>query len=224
MRSNRKYALNEYFFENINSQEKAYWLGFIAADGCIYKTGGAVKPKVLSFNLNERDKGHLEKFLKSIDSSAQIKIQEGRGFGQGTLIAHLEINSTKMCEDLQKHGILERKSLILQPPTITSKYYNAWIRGYIDGDGSISLLANGNFQIGLTGTKEVLNFINNNLSPVRPRALTQKHKDIEHNNWSLNIGGTNLVVQYLHQIYDNSTIYLERKYQKVLEIYSRFEK
>ena len=51
----RKYSLNEYIFETI-TPESAYWLGFIAADGCITATGGQKEAKVLTFNLNIRDK------------------------------------------------------------------------------------------------------------------------------------------------------------------------
>ena len=32
-----KHNLNKDYFKNIDNEEKAYWLGFIAADGCIYK-------------------------------------------------------------------------------------------------------------------------------------------------------------------------------------------
>ena len=100
----RKYTLNENAFEVITA-EGAYWLGFIAADGCIYATGSQQGPNVLSFNLNIRDKQHLEKFKTFISSNALIKEQEGVGYGKGTTIAHLEINSRKMVMDLQKWGI-----------------------------------------------------------------------------------------------------------------------
>lgn len=94
--SRRKYSVNENYFQDINSCEKAYWLGFIAADGCVTHTGGREGgSKVLVFNLNERDKGHLEKFCHSIESEAKIKLKPGVGFGEGTIIASLEINSKK---------------------------------------------------------------------------------------------------------------------------------
>ena len=61
IRYRRKYALNETFFEVINSEEKAYWLGFIAADGCVYR-------RTLSINLNIKDKEHLEKLITVLNS------------------------------------------------------------------------------------------------------------------------------------------------------------
>ena len=61
IRYRRKYALNEAFFEIIDSEEKAYWLGFIAADGCVYR-------RTLSINLNIKDKAHLEKLIAILNS------------------------------------------------------------------------------------------------------------------------------------------------------------
>ena len=52
----RKYFFNEDYFKNVDSEEKAYWLGFIAADGCILENG------TLKIGLAEKDSLHLEKF------------------------------------------------------------------------------------------------------------------------------------------------------------------
>lgn len=49
----RSYALQEDYFDKIDTQEKAYWLGFIAADGCIGEQRG--KPSVLVVGLAEKD-------------------------------------------------------------------------------------------------------------------------------------------------------------------------
>ena len=218
--SNRKYKLNENYFENIDSHEKAYWLGFIAADGCVYETGSG--SKVLSFNLNYRDKNHLDKFLKAINSTAIIKIIDGAGFGASTKIASLQINSNKMVKDLNNLGIVQRKSLILSKPNIEEKYYYDWIRGYFDGDGSITVeLSNGNSQINFLGTKEVLNFIQEVLRPEKINKLHQNN--LNKNTFSLTYGGKSLILQLLDKFYKDPIVYLDRKYEKVLKVYSRFE-
>ena len=218
--SNRKYKLNENYFENIDSHEKAYWLGFIAADGCVYETGSG--SKVLSFNLNYRDKNHLDKFLKAINSTAVIKIIDGAGFGASTKIASLQINSNKMVKDLNNLGIVQRKSLILSKPNIEEKYYYDWIRGYFDGDGSITVeLSNGNSQINFLGTKEVLDFIQEVLRPEKINKLHQNN--LNKNTFSLTYGGKSLILQLLDKFYKDPIVYLDRKYEKVLKVYSRFE-
>lgn len=218
--SNRKYKLNENYFENIDSHEKAYWLGFIAADGCVYETGSG--SKVLSFNLNYRDKNHLDKFLKAINSTAIIKIIDGAGFGASTKIASLQINSNKMVKDLNNLGIVQRKSLILSKPNIEEKYYYDWIRGYFDGDGNITVeLSNGNSQINFLGTKEVLDFIQEVLRPEKINKLHQNN--LNKNTFSLTYGGKSLILQLLDKFYKDPIVYLDRKYEKVLKVYSRFE-
>lgn len=223
MVTKRKYLLDETSFETIN-KHNAYWLGFIAADGCVQATGDDPEPKVLSFNLNIRDKNHLEKFKNFIKSNAIIKEQHGSGYGEGTMMAHLEINSKKLVQDLEKYGIYRAKSNILKPPNIPKEYYKDWIRGYLDGDGSISILEAGRAQISFEGTKEVLTFIKNFLTPEKDKYLSKRHPESDKNNYHLAYGGTNLIISILHKLYDNSTDYLDRKYQKALEIYSRFEK
>lgn len=221
--SRRKFKCNENIFENIN-ENTAYWLGFIAADGCVTATNNREKPSVLSFNLNIRDKNHLEKFKNFINSDAIIKEQKGVGYGIGTIIAHLEINSIKLVSDLGKYGICKAKSNILKPPNIPEEFYKDWIRGYLDGDGSISLLHNGQIQIAFEGTKEVLNFITQFFEPGKERKLGKRYKEKNNNNFHISFGGTQQPLTFLHLLYDNAYYYLDRKYQKILEIYSRFEK
>lgn len=218
--SNRKYELNENYFEKIDSSEKAYWLGFIAADGCVYQTGSG--SSVLSFNLNVKDKRHLEKFLQAVESTANIKIIKGTGFGEGTEIASLQINSNKIVKDLNNLGIVQKKSLILERPNIDEEFYSDWIRGYFDGDGSITIeLPNGNSQINFLGTKEVLTFIQEVLRPEKINKL--QLNDLNKNSFSLTYGGKQLILQLLNKFYKNPIIYLDRKYEKVLKVYSRFE-
>lgn len=218
IRYRRKYTLNETFFETIDSEEKAYWLGFIAADGCVYR-------RTLSINLNIKDKAHLEKLIAILNSETQIKEIPGTGYGEGTMIAHLEINSKKLVDDLAKYGIVPRKSLILKPPQIESSLERHWIRGYFDGDGSIiPELKNGNAQLSFCGTKEVIRWIEYKLTNENSHSLYSRWKDATKNSYQFSLGGKDSILRYISYIYDNSTIYLDRKYKKVLELKSRLEK
>ena len=216
----RLYYINDKFFENIISEEQACWLGFIAADGCVYyrKTS-----KTLSFNLNVRDEEHLLKFKKAISSTALIRHKMGSGFGEGTEIVELVINSNKICEDLAKQNIVPHKSLILKPPNLPEELVSHWIRGYFDGDGSISLTEKAGY-INFIGTKEVLTFIQNFLRPNAEKVQLQKRYSDNKNCYYFSYGGTNSILIALDKFYASPSIYLERKYNKVLEVYSRFGK
>lgn len=67
----RHYDIDENFFEEINTEEKAYWLGFILADGCLKKNSNQ-----LSINLSIKDFNHLEKFKKNLKSDKPITTED----------------------------------------------------------------------------------------------------------------------------------------------------
>ena len=137
-RKARKYYFNENFFEVINTEEKAYWLGFIAADGCIVPPRvGTTSGACLKIRLHPKDREHLEKFILALNSNLVIKDRINTGFSEGQPCIDLEINSIKMVRDLIDKGIVPHKSLILEPPKIDPKFNLHFIRGYFDGDGSI---------------------------------------------------------------------------------------
>lgn len=68
----RKHKLNKSYFASIDSEEKAYWLGFLMADGCVYK-GSSKNSYRLQINLSFNDRDCLEKLNESIESDYDIK-------------------------------------------------------------------------------------------------------------------------------------------------------
>ena len=133
---NKQHFFNEDYFSNVDNQDKAYWLGFIMADGCIYE--GTKNTYRLQINLKYEDVSHLNRFQEAINSNYSIQRKEINN----SIVAILKINSTKMCKDLMKAGVTERKSLICKFPSIKEELYSHFIRGYFDGDGCISLTLN----------------------------------------------------------------------------------
>jgi len=129
-----KGRLNENFFKNptiINS----YWAGFIAADGCIHFNKDR-KYYSLTLGLAEKDKNHILKFKKAINTNYSI----GNTIVNGHKVARL---SMYRVNNLVKHldnnfNITPRKSLTLKyPKKLKIKDRISFIIGYIDGDGSI---------------------------------------------------------------------------------------
>lgn len=127
-------------FKNIDSPEKAYWLGFIAADGCVYQRE---KNASLILNIHAKDKEHLEKFKNFMNTNANIVLHiQNDGFSNNTPMAKIVLNDKNMILDIIDKGIIPRKSLILKPPKIDKEYYLPFILGYFDGDGSINYSEN----------------------------------------------------------------------------------
>jgi hypothetical protein len=98
-----KYSYDENFFEIIDSEEKAYWLGFLLADGNNTK-------RTLRFRLKLEDKYILERFLKSINGNIPIKEDKVNLNGKIIFSCNLTISSVKMCKDVEKYGIIPNKT------------------------------------------------------------------------------------------------------------------
>ncbi len=212
-----KFYLNEDFFEDIDSREKAYWLGFIFADGYI------TKDSYVGIALNSCDKEHLEKFKKAIGSNHIIhtyKCSDNCFSNPNNYYSRLLFKSEKMCSDLEKIGCVEHKSLVLSFPKISPLFYKDFIRGYFDGDGSLSF-SKKSYDFKIIGTKEFLieifNILNKELSlDLSDKNLYQRIKS-DKNTFYSSVGNKNKTKKFLNYIYKSSDVYLDRKYQKYLD-------
>ena len=188
-------------FSKIDTEEKAYWLGFLYADGTINKIQGQV-----SVGLNEKDLGHLEKLKKFLQCNNKIS------YSETTHSYRLCYCCNQITNDLIKLGCVPNKSLILTFPNdeqVPSQFKKDFMRGYIDGDGCLCY-TDKTYYMGFVGTeefiKEAIKFFN-----WKECALTSAGQA---KNWRC--ADKKLVPEYLHTIYQNSTIYLDRKYEKYL--------
>jgi len=129
MKFERKYKLNENFFEKIDNEKKAYILGFVYADGN-NKTQGSG----LSINLKYEDAEILEKIRDALESNALITERNINGHKQ----VHIDFNSYKLSRDLVKQGVEKNKTYkIVFPLFLDENLIRHFIRGYFDGDGCI---------------------------------------------------------------------------------------
>ena len=153
----RKVFFDDTLFEDIDNEEKAYWLGFLFADGNITYDLDKTKYKI-ELGLATIDYNHLEKYKTFLKYNKDIK------FRSSTNSCRIIVGSKKACEDLIKLGCTPKKSLILKfPKNIREDLLSHFIRGYFDGDGSISICKNTNRlkTICILGTLNFLKRINN---------------------------------------------------------------
>lgn len=126
----RKYSINDTFFSTQNSN-MAYILGFLAADGCVYKKNNTIKIGISSI-----DRNFLVMLNQIMESNFPI---HDYITNKGYSVSELRITSSQIKKDLAEYGIIPKKTYSLTFPTkLESKYYLDFIRGYFDGDGSIS--------------------------------------------------------------------------------------
>ena len=220
-----KWSYNQNYFEKIDNEWKAYWLGFLYADGYICHNCKSGKAKnSVSLALAAKDEFHLEKFKNSIQTNSPIRQYESHLNGKVYYNSKINVCSEKMCEDLIALGCTPNKSLTLIFPKenqVDKKYLRHFVRGYFDGDGCISInMINRNASFNLIGTKDFLESVENLL---RTETGIPKVNVIPSNNSKAyvlqygNIRSIELIYKYL---YRNSNIFLDRKIQKFNKVFS----
>ena len=129
------YTINENIFENIDTPEKAYWVGAMYSDGYISKTNNYTN--YFGIGVAEKDEEWLEKFKNFLNYNGEVRhYQVSDGYKPGTNYVRLLIGNNKIVNDLEKLGVVEHKSKIINKlPQIP--FLDDFIRGYIDGDGSL---------------------------------------------------------------------------------------
>ena len=145
-RGNRKHFYEEDIFKEINTAEKAYWLGFITADGYVNEDRGFMRIK-----LKECDKSHLYKFVKFIKGDEEMIKYEYHKI-TGNKQYYVEVNGRNFVNTLVDLNIRQRKSMKeVWCDKIPEKYIKDYIRGIIDGDGHID-----SSRVDICGSHEIL--------------------------------------------------------------------
>jgi hypothetical protein len=202
----RKYSINENYFDEIDCEDKAYYLGFLFADG--YNN---TKKNEISITLNIRDKSILELFLDCIESNRPIRIKGN--------YCSVSIGNKHLSQQLSILGCGKAKTHTLQFPIgLNEKYYAPFVRGYFDGDGSFSFnkRIKSNMTFTITSAKRFLIEVQRVLNREIGLRFT-KITDIKHAKSSIGVllyGGRNNCVLFRDWIYKNATVFLTRKYIK----------
>lgn len=223
-RTHRDYAhpIDETFFDVIDFEEKAYVLGLMMADGCVHSRGTAI-----SLCMTDRDA--IEKTSAALSYQGPIvtispkkpwyKPQYGIHFG-----------SRRMWDSLNRLGCTPRKSYTATVPEITSDLRSHLIRGWFDGDGWICRKKRvNNWQWGVCGTEaamkgvgEIVGEATGCLPVVRPRPRKERGDGFRSTTtiWSCEYGSRQTVADVLGFMYQNATIYLDRKYERSRRFFS----
>ena len=206
----RSKQVDEHFFDNIDSEESAYILGFIYADGCLTKGNN------LSFTVAEFDKEILEKIKKCLNSNHHIGTYIGNnGYVIGNKYCKLSICNKHLHDTLVNLGATERKTKGLKFPTwLRQDLIRHFIRGFFDGDGSVYYVKQADFvNCNFTGTFDMLSNIRNILhQEISTSASVYKYanKDI----YDFKVGGKNKVIAFYNYLYKDASIFLSRKKDK----------
>ena len=213
----RTCTLNESAFD-VLTEESAYWLGFLIADGNIcYKKGIAI----IALHLKDIDLSHLHKFRKFVGSSHKIGNYVNRRWGNAS--HSISFSSERIANVLEKYGFVPRKCFTAEIKGGVENNRHVW-RGLIDGDGSLGVYERKNLNttirrvpyISVTGTKSVClqfrSFLEKELGePMPPSVVFYKRS-------YLFMVSDHRAVKAIKLLYGDCTIALERKLRKALEI------
>lgn len=220
------YTYDHSYFHEINTEEKAYWLGFIYADGGIRNDIGDTYQLII--DLAASDGNHLKKFNKSLGGNLQIAYTERLYKPNGKIYKHaiIRVSSKEMVGDLIAMGATPCKSFIIQFPELREDLIRHFIRGYFDGDGCISAPKRKD------GTKPYIrasfvsgsaNFLKDLRHILYENGIHSYFSKNEQKYIELTIGAMNDVDMFFHYIYDDATIYLDRKYEKKENLYEHLD-
>ncbi len=205
----RRYTLDTSFFSMIDSEEKAYWLGFLVADGNICG-------RTITLGLKLSDEGHIKKFRLAIKSAHPIHRILAQCQSGSYWSASLRISCVEMTRDLFTLGVVPKKSLTVKPATdLPTGLYRHYWRGVFDGDGCLSgkgKYVNGEsrWRVRLVGNEMIVGgFMRFVAEHAQSKATMGRHRssDMRHVEYS----GTQLPLSVARVLYEDATIFLDRK-------------
>jgi hypothetical protein len=147
----RKYPIDEEFFNEIDSEEKAYFLGMLYADGT-----NSTKKTEVSLRLQEEDYKLLSKLNNLLQSTKPLlPIVRDK---KRKILYRMIINSKKISYKLNELGVVPNKTFkLIYPIWLNKNLHNHFIRGYFDGDGCVTFnKANQHLQVTFTGTESMI--------------------------------------------------------------------
>lgn len=212
-----KLNVNSHYFNDIDDEHKAYWLGFIITDGCVHKN-------LLAIQLAYRDYGHLVKFKNDIGSDHLV----GKHLNKNHPSCNIQIKDQILINDLSKYGVVPNKTgKEILPYLSSSELMRHMLRGIIDGDGWITYKSayrnpqRLDWTVGIVSSNKVFLetiqlFINKSLQSNNGYFYTVKKKGYKEY-YTLCFSGNEFLEKLLTWLYKDASIYLERKYNRFLK-------
>ena len=206
-RTNR-YYVDDGYFDEINTPDKAYFLGLMCSDGSISND---------KFYIKLTDEDILQKFKMYLQYEGFIKFKENHKLNPNWKNCYiLTVSSKKLVSALCSFGCTPNKTRTLQLPQLSKHLYRHFIRGFFDGDGCLQLQDKiYHCRFDLTSASKTF------LEQVRPiiaehgKTFGSLNKETNHDVWHLSFSG-HQVIKILNWLYEDTDLYLIRKYNKYL--------
>lgn len=226
------HVYNENYFEIIDTEEKAYWLGFLYADG--YVTSGnrwGVDLAIIDYN-------HLVKLNESLGSNIAIRTRIRKGkqvdgyYYKSSETCSLMIKNQKMYDDLVSLGVVPNKTYNISFPKnneVPKKLMKHFIRGLFDGDGSYTIFESKTKYKDKTYIRmaKEISFVCKNEGFITDLqkfieaecgCVFKIHKNPRDDLPTLRLYDNEGIVKFIDYLYSDANICLDRKQEKVNQI------
>jgi len=200
-------VLNTTYFDTIDTQEKAYWFGFILADGGLHKNGKQVRVLLAS-----KDRKHLEKLANVFNVRIHDNAVVDRRTNRTYLRSMVHLNSVRIWTAIVDKGVPQRKCDFTSADVLDSlspALLRHFARGYFDGDGSIGKVGFAEFRLTIVGPRCIVTAL---------RDLVAEALDVscgapayQSGIWRITWCGTDKLNTIRNWLYDDATVFLERK-------------
>ena len=220
--------LEEDFFENIDSEPKAYYVGILLADGQNKIRSDSGK-HIVRLALKSDDRQIIEEFKKALKYNGNILKAKNPNYPDNEY-SEIRIQNEKLAHDLERHNFIPNKSLRLEfPNTIPDILIKDFIRGFMDGDGCISSGLSRNkkykeymvrfyttemFAIKLKET--VMKLIEVNMSIYKDKTCKNDVSVV------CKISGNKQVYKFCKWIYSDSSLFMKRKKEKYMDLIKQY--
>lgn len=206
----RKYEYNIKRFKSIHTEEEAYWLGFLYADGYIDVYGNAIE-----LSLKKQDENHVIAFRDFVGNCKTYdKMVDGH------MQHRVNVLSKALCSNLIANGCMNAKTFILQFPTkniVSHNLMHHFIRGYFDADGCICSIKSGlSFSIvgASYGMIAAMYDCIVKSTGIRRNSVTVSIKNRKNPLYHAGNSARVDINKIFSYLYKDATVFLKRKYDK----------
>lgn len=215
----RKHSINDNYFDEIDTFDKAYMLGFLYADGYNNEKNNKV-----SISLSSNDRCLLERFSIILNSGAPIRDYKVKTkLGKIRSYSKMDVNSLNISQKLSFWGVEQNKTFKIRFPFFLKKeLWSSFVRGYFDGDGCvfISEKYKNNMVTSFTSNKlfleDLMSIFVNELGLNNVKISTASNSDERIG--VLPYSGRNNCIKIRDWMYQYDTISLSRKKEKLYSI------
>lgn len=210
----KKYELDDTFFDIIDTEEKAYWLGFFLADASVSNNSNTI-----SIGLSIRDYDHLHRLKKSLKITRPIREFISSNGYKSCIISFYSQN---IKEKLISYNVIPNKKKYGKHPflLLNNDLIKHYVRGFFDGDGCVSEsirkeTGTKRYAIEIASCQEMLVFIKKFLADNNIEVSDiREHMSIYEIRTSNNLE----IIKFFNLIYKDANIYLPRKYERLEDI------